>query len=475
MKDLFSKSLLKYVVGVFLIVGLTGGVLSLLVTNYIFLISILIIQFFAFIFLLLFIFDKYIKPIEKMTNAISELTEGNYRKRIHHRTNGTVAALMTQINTLARKLNEMSIHEEMQAEQLMTIVDNTESGLVLLDEKGYIHLVNRKFISMFGKSYDRYVGHLFYEAIDNEKIHEIIQRTFLYEEQVKDSLSQPMGQKKNHLEVISAPIFNDHQTFKGTLLVLYDVTEFKNVELMRKDFVANVSHELKTPITSIKGFSETLLEGAMHNEESLQKFLTIIYDESERLRLLIDDLLTLSRLEQEELDLSFSNVNMDHLLNEVVSLIQFHADQNRIVFEKKIEKSLTITGDYKKIKQVFINLLTNAVNYTGENGKVLLEVMAAGDYVKINVTDTGIGIEPQHITRIFERFYRIDRDRSRKTGGTGLGLAITRHIVESHEGKIEVESELHKGSTFTVYLPIEIKEKNIPQNKAEHLFVKSPS
>lgn len=455
MRDLFSRSLLKYVIGIFVIVGITGGILSLIVTNYIVLISVLIIEYIILILILLYIFDKYIKPIEKTTDTVTELVNGNYRARIHHRTNGSVAVLTSQINTLARKLNELSIHEQIQAEQLSTVINNTESGLVLIDEKGYIHLVNSKFISMFGRTSKDYIGYLYYDVLDHEQIHKTVQQTFLYEKHVKNSFTHQIKDKKNYLEIVGAPIFNEKNMLKGAVLVLYDITEFKNLELMRKDFVANVSHELKTPITSIKGFAETLLDGALQDRETLKKFLTIIFEESNRLQLLIEDLLILSRLEQDEFKLSSTLVNIDNILKEIIPIINFQAEEKQITFNVEAQDSIKLTADYKKLKQVFINLLTNAISYTPNHGEVTLKIDEKDNCIRIKVIDTGIGIDTRIVPRIFERFYRVDKDRSRNTGGTGLGLAIVKHIIELHHGKIKVDSELNKGSTFTVYLPKE--------------------
>lgn len=453
MKDLISRSLVKYFIGILIIVGITGAVLSLIVTNYIVLIAILMIEAIIFFVSLLYIYDKYIKPIEKITDTVTELVNDNYRVRIHHRHDGTVGRLTNQINTLARKLNELSLHGEIQAEQLSTVIDNTESGLVLIDEKGYIHIVNRKFISMFGHSPKYYIGHLYYDVLEHETIHHTVQQTFLYEQHIKDSFTHQMNGKNSYLEIVGAPIFDERNKLKGTVLVLYDITEFKNVELMRKDFVANVSHELKTPITSIKGFAETLLDGALEDRETLQQFLNIIFEESHRLQLLIDDLLTLSQLEQDEFELSVSHVKVEEMLTDIIPMFEFQAGENQITFQVNIEEDIQLYADYKRLKQVFINLLSNAIAYTPKNGQVTLTVDEQEDYVRIQVSDTGIGIDPKFIPRIFERFYRVDKDRSRDTGGTGLGLAIVKHIVEVHQGKVEVESEINQGSTFNVYIP----------------------
>ncbi|MFD2046295.1 two-component system histidine kinase PnpS [Ornithinibacillus salinisoli] len=452
MKALFKRPINYYALGITLLVAITGLVLFQVIDNYIVLISVLLTEYIILIMILLHVYDTYIKPIQKATKTMDQLVKGNFRARMHHPITGSIGALSTKINALARNLSELSIHEQMQAEQFSTVIDNTESGMALIDEKGYIHLVNRKFISMFGKSQRDYIGYLYYDVISNEKVHRIVQETFLYEKNVKKSFIQDNASKQ-YIEIVGAPIFNERNILKGAVLVFYDITELKKLEVMRKDFVANVSHELKTPITSIKGFAETLLDGAIDDKEARQHFTQIIYDESNRLQSLVEDLLTLSRLEKEEYQLTISEVNVSSLIDEITPMIEQYAGQHDINFILESSENITFNADHDRVKQVLINLLTNAINYTPSNGKVTLAVTDNQEFVQIEVSDTGIGIPRDALPRIFERFYRVDKARSRNTGGTGLGLAIVKHIVDVHEGKIEVDSEVNKGTTIKVYFP----------------------
>ncbi|MFD1038096.1 two-component system histidine kinase PnpS [Virgibacillus byunsanensis] len=453
MKVLFTRPLFPYVIGIFTVVLFTGLVLNQMVDNFIVLISVLLTEYIILLLFLVHIFDRYIKPITKATKTIGEIVKGNYRARIHHPSNGSVGDLNSSINKLARNLSELTINEQLQAKQLSTVIDNTESGLVLIDEKGYIHLVNRKFISMFGNTSKDYHGFLYYDVLDNEIIHQTVQKTFLYEKNVKESFTHLRGIENYHFEIVGAPIFNERNMLKGAVLVLYDITELKRLELMRKDFVANVSHELKTPITSIKGFAETLLDESMKDVETRREFLGIIYDESNRLQLLIEDLLTLSKLERDDFQLTLTEVNIQKLLEEITPVINHKAKQKKITFTVDVAKNMFLMADKERVKQVFINLLDNAISYTPEKGDVVVRINSEGEYIHIQVKDTGIGIEQEAIPRIFERFYRIDKARSRNTGGTGLGLSIAKHIVEVHDGNISIESELNKGTTIHVYLP----------------------
>lgn len=453
MKKLLSKKLIGYSFLILFVLALSGAILFQFVSNFYVLLAVLVIEYITLVLALFYFFDKYVKPIDKASETMDKLLQGNYHARIHHRMNGSIGQLSTKINSLARNLSELTIQEQIQAEQLSTVIENSESGLVLIDEKGYIHVVNRKFISMFGRTPQDYIGYLYYDVLGNEQIHHTVQETFLYEKHVKHLFSIKEGGERVYLEIVGAPIFNERNMLKGAVLVIYDITEFKNVEVMRKDFVANVSHELKTPITSIRGFAETLLDGAAEDPEARSQFLNIIFDESKRIQLLIDDLLILSKLEKDESTINVSTVHVELMLDEILPLVQQHADQKQIEVQVDAEEELKFEADEDKMKQILLNLLTNAISYTPEKGLVSVKIKEFEDKVCFIVKDTGIGIGKEALPRIFERFYRVDKDRSRDTGGTGLGLAIVKHIVEVHKGEIEVESELGKGTTFAVYIP----------------------
>jgi two-component system phosphate regulon sensor histidine kinase PhoR len=234
--------------------------------------------------------------------------------------------------------------------------------------------------------------------------------------------------------------------------VFHDITELKRLEQMRKDFLANVSHELKTPITSIKGFSETLLDGAMEDRKLREYFLTIILKESDRMQNLIADLLDLSKIEQQGFKLQMGNVNLKMLLEEIEVMLRGKAANKTIDLQLQAAQDVTIPGDPHRMKQIFLNLISNAIVYTPAGGRVVVSLETSHHWVSVKVSDTGIGIEKAEIPRIFERFYRVDKARSRNTGGTGLGLSIVKHLVEAHRGLITVESDVGVGTTFTVML-----------------------
>ncbi|MFY9945788.1 MAG: ATP-binding protein, partial [Exiguobacterium chiriqhucha] len=232
-----------------------------------------------------------------------------------------------------------------------------------------------------------------------------------------------------------------------------DISELKRLEKMRKDFVANVSHELKTPLTSIRGFSETLLDGAKEVPELRDQFLDIIQKEATRMQMLVEDLLELSRLEREDFHLEFTPVQLNQLVEEVCLVLSQKAEQKSIHLESRHDGEVVLQADMNRIKQVILNLVANAVNYSPEGSQVEIAVEKRPDGSYLIVKDNGIGIAPKEVGRIFERFYRVDKARSRNSGGTGLGLAIVKHIVDLHHATIQVDSIEGEGTTFTIKFP----------------------
>lgn len=399
------------------------------------------------------LFNKYIRPIRSATSVANQLAKGNYNARTYVSQIGDVGELSNAINILAKSLQKITTQNEMQQGRLKAVLENMGSGVMLIDDKGYIHLVNRAFLETFGGDAEDYLEYLYYQAIPEKIVHKVVKDTFMVEERVRETIVLSRDIHRRFIEVTGAPIFNHAKDWQGIVLVFHDITDLKKLEQTRKDFVANVSHELKTPITSIRGFSETLLEGAMDDEGLREQFLSIILKESRRLQSLIHDLLELSKLEKENLNLNVEKIKLPHLIKDVLSLVEYLAKEKEIELLPSIDGDYTIEGDSARFKQVIINLITNAIHYTPKGGKVMVELSHQGDFVELTVKDTGIGIPQEDVPRIFERFYRVDKARSRDSGGTGLGLAIVKHIVEAHRGKIKVESEPQKGTSFHIFIP----------------------
>ncbi|WHY84964.1 ATP-binding protein [Neobacillus novalis] len=411
------------------------------------------------IFLGLRITSRYTKPIKAATEVAIELANGNYRARTKVDRLDNAGMLGTSINMLAENLQELTKAHEMQQDRLSALIENMGAGLVLIDSRGYINLINKGYSDIFHVKTTDYLSKLYYEVIDQEEICGIVAEVFRTEQMVTKQLQIPLIIERKYFVVYGIPIIGTNNVWKGVLLVFHDITELKKLEQMRKDFVANVSHELKTPVTSIKGFTETLLDGAMNNQETLEAFLSIILKESDRLQSLIHDLLELSKIEQHGFELTLQQVDLHPMLEEVIALLSGKAEAKNVALEfYSKQEHVLINVDFDRLKQVFINLIGNAITYTPSGGNVKIILLDYERNVRIHVKDSGIGIKKEEIPRIFERFYRVDRDRSRNSGGTGLGLAIVKHLVEAHHGKISVKSDVGEGSEFILELDKKILE-----------------
>ncbi|PFP27781.1 PAS domain-containing sensor histidine kinase [Bacillus sp. AFS073361] len=405
------------------------------------------------LFLCVRITSKYTKPIEAATNVAIELAKGNYRARTTVSRLDETGMLGSSINMLAENLQELTKAQEMQQDRLSALIENMGAGLVLIDSRGYINLINKGFIDIFHVNSSDYLNKVYYEVIEYEEICQLVAEVFRTEKKVSKQILVPLFIERRYFVVYGVPILGTNNVWKGVLLVFHDITEIKKLEQMRKDFVANVSHELKTPVTSIKGFTETLMDGAMNNKETLEAFLSIILKESDRLQTLIQELLDLSKIEQQGFRLNIQELDLNEMLKEVITILSGKAQAKNIRVSLLCKQDqVMIQGDLDRLKQVFINLIANAMNYTPPEGNVEIILLEHGEKVRVHVKDTGIGINKEEIPRIFERFYRVDRARSRNSGGTGLGLAIVKHLIEAHHGNISVRSELGEGSEFIIEL-----------------------
>jgi two-component system, OmpR family, phosphate regulon sensor histidine kinase PhoR len=395
---------------------------------------------------------RYTRPIESATKVAIELAKGNFRARTYEDRLDETSMLSTSINILARNLQEMVTSQEMQHDRLTTLIENMGSAMLLIDQRGFVVLTNRTFREFFNLEESQLKKVRYHEVMHYEQVNKLVEEIFMTENRVRRQILLPHRIERKHYEVYGAPIIGQNDEWKGIIVVFHDITELKNLEQMRKDFVANVSHELKTPITSIKGFSETLLDGAMQDTEALKSFLEIILAESDRLQSLIQDLLELSKIEKHGFELSLEKQEMPALIGEVLPILKDKAEKKEITIHTSFESRGEAEIDPYRLKQVFINLISNAIVYTPKGGDVTISVTEDAKKVHVSIKDNGMGITEEELPRIFERFYRVDKARSRNSGGTGLGLAIVKHIIEAHEGDIEVDSEVNKGTTFTVSL-----------------------
>lgn len=419
-------------------------------------------SFLALIFVVAMIFSAAVgyriikvqaQPIENVTETALELAKGNYRARAFEFSNIGTVELSSTINVLARNLQEITAVREMEQERLKTLIENMGSALMMIDRGGAVTLYNKAFTYEFDLL-NQDLSDKFYKEIQIPAVLErFIEHVFMLEQPAREQLRFTQGISTRHIDVYGAPVIGKHEQWHGIVIVAHDITELKRLEQIRRDFVANVSHELRTPVTSIKGFSETLLDGAYVDQSSLLSFLEIIYKESNRLEMLIQDLLELSRIEREGFQVDAQPTDMDAVIETAAERIQGRLDEKNIGLKLELEPVL-VQGDANRLIQVIINLLVNAITYSSADTMVTVRLFENNGEAIVEVEDQGIGIEATELPRLFERFYRVDRARSRNQGGTGLGLSIVKHLIEAHHGKVEVRSKVGKGTTFTIHLPL---------------------
>ena len=335
--------------------------------------------------------------------------------------------------------------------QQQVLFNSMLEGLLLLDRNRKIYLANRAFKNLFGIKTELR-GKTVMEALRLHELAELVERVETKGQVFDHELKLPELSER-WLQVNAAVITNSAGEREGTILVFHDLTRLKQLERTREEFVANVSHELRTPLSLIKGYVETLLDGARGKPEVAERFLKIIERNTQRLDLLIQDLLTISALEAGRMKLSLHSVALRPLVEKIFTDLKPPADNKNITLINQLPE-LTATTDASRLEQVFANLLDNAIKYGRAQGTVTVGGGKNGDgKIEVFVQDDGPGIPPESLDRVFERFYRVDKARSREQGGTGLGLSIVKHIVQSHGGKVWVKSELGKGATFFFTLP----------------------
>jgi len=339
----------------------------------------------------------------------------------------------------------------------MDAILNSMSNIIIgVDSELKIMLFNSSTLNIFTKGKDTHIiGKSLIELIRNNEINDFLIDTIKNNKvnMGEVHISSPFDRI---LKVTTAPIRSkdDVNTTSGGVVVMDDITNLKKLEQIRTEFVSNVTHELKTPLTSIKGFIETLKNGAIENREIAYSFLDIIDIEAERLTILINDILNLSEIETKQQDTNISNYMASDVVNEVIPMLEEVAARKHIKIHWNIDNSAKMQVNKDRIKQLLINIIDNAVKYNYENGEIFVSVVRSNFGIEIVIKDTGIGIAEENLTRIFERFYRVDKGRSRSMGGTGLGLSIVKHIVNLYNGTIKINSKVGKGSEFIINLPV---------------------
>jgi two-component system phosphate regulon sensor histidine kinase PhoR len=324
-------------------------------------------------------------------------------------------------------------------------------GVIAVDKDKKILSINPALAKIFNVYSPQAEGKFFLEAIRNNDIFEVVCEVIEKAEFVSREITLVFPVQKI-FKVSASPIFGG-QSLTGCVMVIYDVTEVRRLEAIRSEFVANVSHELKTPLTSIKGFVETLLEGALDDRANNRNFIKIIQSHTERLNELVEDLLSLSHLESKEIILDKRSFNLKGYFEKVILGFKDQLKKKKIEIKNDLPADILLIADESRITQVLTNFIDNAIKFNKESGFIKIYSLEIKERIKIIIEDSGVGIPAKDIPRIFERFYRVDKARSRELGGTGLGLSIVKHIIELHGGQVGVESTEGLGSKFWFTLP----------------------
>ncbi|OYD08395.1 two-component system histidine kinase PnpS [Paludifilum halophilum] len=395
--------------------------------------------------------SKITRPLEEITRVASDIARNKFHRRIPVTKRDEIGRLASAINRMAASLKVQLETIRKSERRLTSVIETMDSGLLMVDSDERIILANQAIHRFFNLKTSQLLRKPLSERAVFHDLYHLYLRCKESGEKVSEELHIYFPEERI-LEANLTPVWGE--TGIGVVAVLHDITAIRHLEQMRTEFVANVSHELKTPVTSLRGFAETLLDGAAEDPEMRREFLEIIHHESLRLERLIGDLLDLSKIESRKVRLNLEEVRADDLIQRTVRTIEKQIRQEELDLHLELEKSFTVRVDQDRFSQILINLLSNAMSYTPAGGSITLSAGKEEKQWWVQVADTGIGIPEEDQPRIFERFYRVDKARSRESGGTGLGLAIVKHLVEAHHGSIHLESRPGEGTCFTLYFPL---------------------
>jgi two-component system phosphate regulon sensor histidine kinase PhoR len=391
-----------------------------------------------------------LRPIREMRQVLASVLRGDYRTRMSQGSD-ELGEISSAINELAEQLRERLHEITTEREQLRAVLNGMVEGVLVTDAVGRIILANDRFREFYG-AWGDVVGRSVLEAIRDAELDEIMGEAGRGDDPVSSEIVVGRGGARTlRVHVVRFPARAGARM--GSVAVFHDVSELARLERVRRDFVANASHELRTPLAAIRGYSETLLSGNDLSEADRRSYIEIIDRHSRRLGNLVGDLLELSKIESREVNLEFATVDVEALARRMVEDSRDRFAKQELTVKVWAEGPVQAWADSQAVEQILTNLLDNAVKYTEPQGRIRVGIEGDDNWVRVRVSDTGIGIPVGDRDRIFERFYRVDQARSRALGGTGLGLAIVRHLVGSLGGQISVESELGVGTTFTVRIP----------------------
>ena len=401
----------------------------------------------------LYISRRISRPIEEMKIGAEQFAKGNLSFKLHAPNTKELASLCEAMNQMAVHLKNRIKTVLHQQNEIESILSSMIEGVIAVDKEARILNINNSAVNMINKASksDDYIGKSIQEKIRNIAVYEFVKETLENKKIMQGDVEFNINGKQI-INICSTPLSDSMKIPIGALIVLNDVTQLRHLENIRKDFVANVSHEIRTPLTTINGFVETLLSGAMKNPDENERFLKIIDKHVKRLTAIIEDLLQLAKIEQNGANKTITRENGDirDMIISAVQVCELKAHDKNITINVLCDENLSYNLNIPLIEQAVVNLLDNAIKYSEKNSKIDIQAKLEANNLMISIKDYGTGIPKEHLSRLFERFYRVDKARSRKMGGTGLGLAIVKHIVQAHEGSVNVESFPGKGSNFII-------------------------
>jgi two-component system phosphate regulon sensor histidine kinase PhoR len=395
----------------------------------------------------------FTKPLEAMKEGARRFASGDLNYRLPIANSEEMASLAEAMNTMASQLNDRINSLARQRNEQQALFSSMVEGVIAIDHEGYIISMNQAAARLFNLDEVATIGQDYHEVVPNKSLKKFIKNVLKNRDVTEIDIAHQNGGEK-YLSVHGS-VLRCHQGAEiGAIVVLNDITRLRRLENIRRDFVANVSHELKTPVTTIIGFAETLRDGALNHKQDAERFLEIIIRQADRLSQLIKDLLTLSQLEQENVrpEIMLKNCPLLEVLNAAVEDCEYRASEKNIKIQIACDPNLIAKMNSNLFEQAVVNLIDNAITHSNPGGVVKIEAVSEDKTVTIRVIDAGCGIAEDHLPRLFERFYRVDKARSRNLGGTGLGLAIVKHITRVHGGEVKVESQIDKGSVFSIIL-----------------------
>ncbi len=411
---------------------------------------------FSLVTLIIFIAisNRISSPLKKIIKSAKIISQNKKINKLPEHSIFEIDELSQTLNTLSLKIQKNTKELDIKYIEQQAILASMQEGVLAIDKKQQIIQINRAAMSILEiNNLDDTDSRIIQQHIRFSNLQNFIKKILLTKKQATKDMTLNASSIKS-VQVTGSPLTNEKGVNIGALIVMRDITDLRKLEEVRTDFVANVSHELKTPITSIKGFIETLSSDDFEHNKETKKFLEIIRQQSNRLNTIVDDLLTLSRIERKEEHIVFDLFPLENIIKNSIALCHHQAEKKNIKIKMNCDSNSEIKVNSALLEQALVNLIMNAIQHSNSNTTISLIGQMKDKKIIISVQDEGIGIEKKHHTRLFERFYRIDSSRSRNDGGTGLGLSIVKHIVNAHKGEISLESEIGKGSIFTIKIPI---------------------